>query len=250
METITRKTLLYRSGLGFYCINHVQGCAHGCRYPCYAYMMARSYGRAKTYAEWCRPRLVANAPELLEKELARKKDKPESVHLCLTTDPFMAGYPEVGDMSLRLIAAVNAHGIPCSVLTKGVLPEALADFTRFRKDNTCQISLVSLNEEFRRRWEPGTAPYRERLAALRVLHERGCRTQIHMEPYPTPNLVAQDLNEILEAVAFADHIYFSGWNYNPDVKKYPAREEFYAGAAQTVRDFCAAHGRECETENI
>ena len=46
MDTITRTTLLYRSGLGFYCVNHAQGCL----YPCYAYMMAHSYGRAKTSA--------------------------------------------------------------------------------------------------------------------------------------------------------------------------------------------------------
>ncbi len=31
MEQIRRKSLLYRSGLGFWCVNHVQGCAHGCR---------------------------------------------------------------------------------------------------------------------------------------------------------------------------------------------------------------------------
>jgi hypothetical protein len=33
METIERKTLLNKSGLGFWCINAVQGCSHGCRYP-------------------------------------------------------------------------------------------------------------------------------------------------------------------------------------------------------------------------
>ena len=41
--------MLYKSGLGFFCVNHVQGCGHGCLYPCYAYMMAHTYGRAKTY---------------------------------------------------------------------------------------------------------------------------------------------------------------------------------------------------------
>jgi len=64
METVERKSLLRKSALGFLCINHVQGCSHGCRYPCYAYSMARTYGRAKDYADWCRPKLVANAEEL------------------------------------------------------------------------------------------------------------------------------------------------------------------------------------------
>jgi len=70
-----------------WCVNHVQGCAHGCRYPCYASVMARRYGRAKDEADWRRPRLVENAVELLERELARERDLIDVVHLCLTTDP-------------------------------------------------------------------------------------------------------------------------------------------------------------------
>jgi DNA repair photolyase len=54
MEKVHRKSLLYRSGLGFWCVNHVQGCAHACRYPCYAYPMAKRYGRAKDEADWRR----------------------------------------------------------------------------------------------------------------------------------------------------------------------------------------------------
>jgi DNA repair photolyase len=65
MERIRRKSLLYRSGLGFWCVNHAQGCAHGCRYPCYASLLARRYGRARSEADWRRPRLVENAVELL-----------------------------------------------------------------------------------------------------------------------------------------------------------------------------------------
>ena len=127
MDTVIRKTLLYKSGLGFYCINHVLGCSHGCRYPCYAFMMAQSYNKTQTYTEWCKPRLVINAPDLLKKELTRMKKKPESVHLCLSTDPFMAGYDEITEMSLQLIAIINSFGIRCSILTKGRLPAELAN---------------------------------------------------------------------------------------------------------------------------
>lgn len=43
MKTIERKTMLYKTGVeyGDYTINHVQGCAHGCKFPCYAMMMAK-----------------------------------------------------------------------------------------------------------------------------------------------------------------------------------------------------------------
>ena len=237
MEKVRRKSLLYKSGLGFWCLNHVQGCAHGCRYPCYASLMARRYGRAKDEADWRRPRLVENAVELLERELSRKRERLGLVHLCLTTDPFMVGYPEVTAASLALIERLNAHGVRASVLTKGVLPLELAD-ARLDRRNVLGISLVSLDESFRRRFEPGAAPYGERIAALERLHAAGCRTLVHIEPYPTPNIVKQDIRPLLEAVAFVDELYFGGWNYSPLAGACADRDAFYREQGRVVRVFC------------
>ena len=74
MKTIRRKTLLYKTGVeyGDYAINHVLGCAHGCKYPCYAFRQARRFGKVKNYEDWCEPRLVENAAELLKQELKVK----------------------------------------------------------------------------------------------------------------------------------------------------------------------------------
>jgi DNA repair photolyase len=246
LEPIERKSLLYRSGLGFYCINHVLGCSHGCRYPCYAYLMARHHGRVRDYAEWCRPRIVGNALVLLDRELERKRVTPPSVHLCLTTDPFMVGHPDVGAMSLAIIERLNQSGIPCSLLTKGRLPAELADRRRFPCDNTHGISLVSLHDGFRREWEPGTAPYAERIAALRRLHDAGRPTRVHIEPYPTPSIFEQDLSEVLSEVKFVDHIYFSGWNYNSRASQDHAAEAFYLRQSRAVKRFCAQNGIDCE----
>jgi len=245
METITRKSLLYKSGLGFYCINHAQGCAHGCGYPCYAFLMAHSHQRVQSFEEWCRPKLVANAVELLTKELARMRTKPDSIHLCLSTDPFMTGYPEVTEMSLKLIRLMNAHNIPCSVLTKGILPAELADRELYPANNIYGISLISLNETFRSQWEHLAAPYLERISALKYLNDHGRHTLVHIEPYPTPNILQQNLEEILEIVGFAGEIYFSGWNYNYRVKEYPDYQQFYREQAAVVRRFCSERGIKC-----
>ena len=50
METIKRKSLLYKSDVeyGNFCLNHVLGCSHGCLYPCYAFNLAKRYGKVKT----------------------------------------------------------------------------------------------------------------------------------------------------------------------------------------------------------
>lgn len=246
VQRIERKSLLYKSGLGFWCVNHVQGCSHACRYPCYAFMMARSHGRARTMAEWAEPKLVGNALSLLERELSKRRDI-DCVHLCLTTDPFMYEQPEVTTLSLQVIEAINRRGIACSILTKGLLPAELGDSSRFSRQNSYGISLVSVSEEFRQRWEPGASPYAQRIVAARALHEQGCRTLVHIEPYPTPNIIEQDLETILQAVAFVDHVFFGGWNYNPIATSYPQRQDFYREQASIVRRFCQRHGIECET---
>ncbi|HMA93824.1 MAG TPA: radical SAM protein [Polyangiaceae bacterium] len=250
MSTLTRvarKSLLYRSGLGFFCINHVQGCSHGCRYPCHAWMIFNRHGRVHGYADWCTPRLVGNALELLDHELRKKRSLPDRVHLCLSTDPFMTGQPEVEALSLALIARLNQAGVPCTVLTKGALPEALADTERFHPKNHYGISLVSLSERFRIRWEPGATAYDARIEALRALHSAGCFTYVHMEPYPTPNIILQDVNTILERVDFVARIYFGGWNYSAIVQRFADAAEFYRRTSDEVRDFCTRRGIQFET---
>ncbi len=49
MKTITRKTMLYQTGVeyGDYTMNHVQGCAHGCKFPCYAFLMKNALVRSR-----------------------------------------------------------------------------------------------------------------------------------------------------------------------------------------------------------
>lgn len=110
---IERKTMLYKTGVeyGDYTMNHIQGCAHGCKYPCYAFMMKKRFGQIKSYEEWLEPYLVSNTLELLDKEIPRLKEKIKSVQLCFSTDPFMYQYPEIQKMSLASIKKLNEAGI-------------------------------------------------------------------------------------------------------------------------------------------
>ena len=64
-----------------------------------------------------------------------------------------------------------------------------------------------------------------------------CRTLVHIEPYPTPNIIKQDLQEILETVDFADEIWFGGWNYNKRIKEHKDYKVFYREQSDIVRRF-------------
>lgn len=243
MKTIERKTMLYKTGVeyGDYTINHIQGCAHGCKFPCYAMMMAKRFGKVKTYEEWCEPFLVENALEILDKEIPKLKDKIESVHLCFTSDPFMYGYEEISEMSLAIIKKLNLHGIKCTVLTKGVLPIVLSELS---SENEYGITLVSIDEEFRKEMEPNTAPFKERIAALKALHDAGCKTWVSIEPYPTPNIFEQDLKKILDSISFCDKIIFGRLNYNKRVSEYKGYKQFFNDAAQQVIEFCEKNNKQ------
>ena len=242
---IQRKTMLYETGVeyGDYTMNHVLGCAHGCKFPCYAFLQKKRFGQVLNYEEWCKPYLVSNTMELLEKEIPKLKDKIESVQLCFTTDPFMYEYDEIARVSLDAIKLLNTNGIKCTVLTKGMLPLELADKRKYPLDNEYGITLISLSENYRKTMEPFTAPYMDRLDSLKKLSKAGCRTWVSMEPYPTPNLIEQDLDVLLEEISFVDKIIFGRMNYNQDVTKgYPQHRDFYNKKAREVINFCEKNG--------
>lgn len=236
-----RKKLLYKSNVPGHpwTINHALGCTHGCKYPCYAFKMAQRFGNVKDYEEWTNPQIVENAPELLEDELPRCAGKVDRIQLCLTTDPFMVGRPDVQDMSIRIIEKANAAGIPCSILTKGILPRELA---QSRARNRYGISVVTLDEAFREKYEPGASRIAERLEALRYLSEHGCETLVHIAPYPTPNLITQNLRDVLEAVGFVDRLMFGKLNYSSATSAYPDCAAFYEECRREVQQFCAQRG--------
>lgn len=237
---IRRQSMLYVTGVeyGDYTMNHVLGCAHGCKYPCYAFMMKKRFGQITSYEEWLEPYLVENTLELLDAEIPRLRDKIKSVHLCFTTDPFMYRYDDIGEMSLAAIRRLNDNGIKCTVLTKGILPIELANLS---PENEYGITLVSLSESFRKWMEPHTASYGDRLAALQDLHDLGCKTWVSIEPYPTPNLVQQNLGRILETVSFSNRIVFGKTNYSKDVSSFPDYKSYYNLCAKQVIEFCDEH---------
>lgn len=242
IQYIRRKSLLYKTEVeyGDYTINHVLGCAHGCMYPCYAFLMAKRFGKVKTYEEWIRPKIVSNAIDLLKKELPRLKEKIKFVHFCFSTDPFPYGYKEISHLSIALIRMLNDEGVKCTALTKGCLPTSLSTLS---KENEYGITLVSLDEMFRKENEPFSAVYGRRINALYTLHEKGCKTWVSIEPYPTPNIIKQDFKAILNSIKFVDKIIFGKLNYNPLASNYPNRKEFFNNLSRQVIEFCTKRGK-------
>jgi len=237
---IKRNSLLYKSRVEYadFCINHVMGCSHGCKFPCYAMLMAKRFGRVKTYDDWIKPKLVSNALELLDKEIPKYKHQIKTVHLCFMTDPFMEGYEEIKVMSLKIIEKLSDNGIKTTVLTKGIYPKELTDKKKYNPNNEYGITIVSSDPEFQKEYEPYAASYQTRINALKYLHSEGLKTWVSIEPYPTPNIVKQDLMKMLNDIKFADKIIFGRLNYNSKTSQYKEHKQFYNACSKTVIEFC------------
>ena len=99
--------------------------------------------------------------------------------------------------------------------------------------------MVSLNNEFKDVFEPGSSPYKDRILGLKYLHDNGLRTWVSMEPYPTPNLdLKQNLKKVLESIKFVDRIVFGKLNYNVESTQWKDNKLYYELAAREVIKFC------------
>lgn len=250
LPTIKRKSLLYKTGVeyGNWTINHVEGCMHGCKFPCYAFMMSKKFGRIQDYDDWRKPKIVTNALDLLESEIPKHKNEIDFVHLCFMTDPFMFDVvkhelvSDVKNLTLKIIERLNRENIRVTTLTKGIYPKDLFE-ERYSKDNEYGITLVSLNAEFQQQFEPFSAPYNERISSLQQLAKGGLKTWASIEPYPTPNLdkTAEQVESLLEQINFVDKIIFGKLNYNVASSKFKNNGDYYGNTAKKVIEFCKAH---------
>jgi three-Cys-motif partner protein len=255
---IKRKSLLHPTKVeyGDWTINHIIGCKHGCRFPCYAMMMAKRFGWVKNYEDWRTPRIVTNALELLEKEIPKYKSDIDFVHLCFMSDPFMYDsdkkqlVPEVKELTLKIIERLNEEGIKVTTLTKGIYPVEVLNKDKFLQDNEYGITLISLNNNFKEKFEPFSASYEERINSLETLAKAGLNTWVSMEPYPTPELddTAENIENILERLSFVKKIIFGKLNYNRlanydknSSSEWRNNKEFYEEMAKRVINFCRKH---------
>ncbi|HEX7318883.1 MAG TPA: three-Cys-motif partner protein TcmP [bacterium] len=250
IQSIERKSLLYKSEVeyGHWTINHIEGCVHGCRFPCYAYMMSKKFGRVTNMNEWRKIKIVGNALILLEKEIKKFYGELDRVHLCFMTDPFMYDkdrntlIPEIKNLTLKIIEMLNMNNIRVTTLTKGQYPDEMLD-EKFLKSNEYGITLVSLNEQFKQNYEPYSAPYGVRIDSIKRLHKKGHKTWVSIEPYPTPNLdsSALKIENLLNEIGFVDKIIFGKINYNVQSTKFKDNDSFYKTISKTIITFCEKH---------
>jgi len=181
-------------------LNPYVGCPHACRY-CFARAYnARYRDRDVGDAFDKNVEIKSNFVERLRVDLGRNPQG--SVAIGTATDPYQ---PIEGKYQLtrRCLEALVDHPMPTSIVTKG--PLVVRDIDVLQKldektEVTVYFSVPCVDEEIVRKTEPGTAPPRQRLRALRMLREAGLDAAVLCMPV-LPGI--SDSEESLDAAARA-----------------------------------------------
>lgn len=186
-------------------VNPYRGCSHSCHY-CFAraYHAYLDLGIGDDFSS--RIVVKTNVAGVLRRELASARWTGETVAMGTATDPYQhceGRYRLTRDVVEALVAFEN----PLSILTKSTMIARDLDVFR-RLDRvarlTVSMSVATLDERVRRRFEPGTPPGAKRLEILARFAEAGIRTGVLVAPV-LPGLTDDEehLDEVLAACAAA-----------------------------------------------
>src|SRR5207253_5196399 len=129
-------------------------------------------------------RVKINVAEVLRRELARPSWEREHVAIGAATDPYQ---PAEGRYRLTraCLAELAAASNPFSIITRGPMivrdVDVLQEAAR-RAEVSVSFSIPTLDLEVWCKTEPGTAPPRQRLRALKRLVDAGIKAGVGMAP--------------------------------------------------------------------
>lgn len=203
INEIKAKSVLQKSKLpeSSYCLNPYTGCSHSCTY-CYARFMRRFTGHSEPWGRFVDVKV--NAPAVLSRQLERTVVKGSVLvgSVCDAYQPIEKYY----EVTRACIRQLTEHNVTFSVLTKSSLILRDLDILKdARKIASVGVSLSTLDESIRRRFEPGASSIQDRLNTLKEFHENGVATYVFIGPILP---LITDPQPIIEAVApFVDAVW-------------------------------------------
>ncbi len=176
VNEVLAKTILSVSQIYDYVINPYTGCQHACSY-CYARFMKRFTGHKEPWGEFVDVKV--NAPDLLRKEIIRKK--PGRVWVSGVCDPYQPLESKY-KLTRQCLEILQQHKWPVTVQTRS--PLVLRDIDIFKKMNDLEVglSITTSDDKIRKLFEPHAPPIAGRIKALAELHKGGIRTYAMVAP--------------------------------------------------------------------
>ncbi|MCW1887856.1 PA0069 family radical SAM protein [Luteolibacter flavescens] len=180
-------------------VNPYRGCEHGCSY-CYARTYHEYLGFSAGLEFESKIVVKADAPALLERELARRKTSPGKIAMSGVTDCYQPVERKL-QITRRCLEVLARFRQPVALITKNALVardiDHLAELARHRA--VCvYLSITTLDPALARILEPRASTPRARLAAMRALADAGIPVGPSAAPM-IPGLNDHELPAILAA---------------------------------------------------
>jgi len=239
---IQAKQILSKSRVFDYTLNPYTGCRYGCTY-CYARFMKRFSGRKERWGEFVDVKV--NAPELLEKEIKRKR--AARVWISGVCDPYQ---PVEGRFRLtrRCLEVLIKNGWPVTIQTKS--PMVLRDLDLLKRSQEVEagFTVTTADNAVRRMFESKAPPVEERVRALAILHSEGVKTFAMIAPVlpGAVGLVERLKGKVDYVLIDRMNYHYADWVYRKYGMEWARKEEFFVRMGRELRRAFEREGIPCE----
>lgn len=192
IKEVSCKTALSKSGLeADYSLNPYRGCSHGCRY-CYSPFVI---GEDRPWGEFLD--VKRNIPKVLHDELD-KKDRG-IVRLGSVTDPYQEAENH-SKLTRRCLKQLGKKDFPVLIQTKSDLVTRDIDILD-EMEADIGFTITSLDDGFRKKFEPDAPSIGRRLSAAKELKESGLDVWVFIGPlFPLKNDGEEELFRLKETL--------------------------------------------------
>lgn len=188
-------------------LNPYRGCEHGCIY-CYARPTHEFFGLSAGTDFESKIMVKYHAPELLRKELASRRWKPQVIAISGVTDAYQPVERKL-QITRRCLAVLAEFRNPVGIITKNFLVtrdiDHLKKLAHVNAASVC-ISITSLDADLIGKMEPRTSRPERRLEAIRRLTDAGIPAGVNIAPV-IPGLNDKEIPSILKAASEAGAVF-------------------------------------------
>lgn len=232
VKEIRVKSILSRSKVSDYTLNPYIGCEHGCSY-CYAKFMKRFTGHKEDWGEFVDVKI--NAPELLRKEIKRKK--PGRVWISGICDPYQ---PLEGryELTRKCLEIFIENDWPVTIQTKS--PLVLRDLELLKKSRKIEVcfTVTTADEKIREIFEFRAPTIKARLNALARLHSESIKTTAMIAPLlpGAEGLVSKLKGRVHSVLIDKMNYHYADWVYRKHKLEWAREEEFFIQKGKELKE--------------
>ncbi len=184
-------------------LNPYQGCEHGCVY-CYARNSHEYWGFSAGTDFESKIVIKRRAPELLRELFGSRKWQPTPISLSGNTDCYQPIERKL-EITRKLLQVCLDYKNPVGIITKNAL--ILRDLDILQELNKYKLvsvftSITSMDEDLRRKLEPRTSKYTDRIKILETLSKAGIHTGVMNAPI-IPGINDTHMYEVLRRASLA-----------------------------------------------